>query len=53
MTAQEIEEVIERMIYIRDHYGLMSFDREALADACNLLEHNIDILAEKEEQKNG
>ena len=38
--------LVEKVIYIRDHYDLSREDREALADVCNLIDHNIKLLEE-------
>ena len=34
--------LVEKVIYIRDHYDLSREDRDALADVCNLIDHNIE-----------
>ena len=33
--------LVEKVIYIRDHYDLSREDRDALADVCNLIDHNL------------
>lgn len=38
--------LVEKVICIRDHYDLSREDREALADVCNLIDHNIKLLEE-------
>lgn len=38
--------LVEKVIYIRDHYDLSREDREALADVCNLIDHNKKCLEE-------
>lgn len=50
MTKQELNELVETLISIRDRYELLRSDRDALADACNIIYHNIDILAEESEE---
>ena len=46
MTKQKLNEIIERIIWIRDGYDLTMAEREALADACNVIADNIHALAE-------
>ena len=47
MSKQELNELIEKLIAIRDWYkGTMTRDElDAIADACNVIEHNIDALS--------
>jgi hypothetical protein len=33
--------LVEKLIYIRDHYDLSREDRDALADVANLIDHNL------------
>ena len=33
--------LVEKVIRIRDHYDFTREDRDALADVCNLIDHNI------------
>lgn len=47
MTKAELNELVEKIIAIRDLYDLQRSDRDALADACNIIYHNIDLLAEE------
>lgn len=47
MTKAELNELIERIIVIRDTYPLIRSDRDALADACNIIYHNINLLCEE------
>ena len=47
MTKQELNELVEKIIYIRDHYGMSMSDRDSLADAANVIYHNIKLLAEE------
>lgn len=35
-------ELVEKVIRIRDQYDLSREDRDALADVCNLIDHNIE-----------
>ena len=42
----ELNGLVERIITIRDMYDLSRSDRDALADACNIIYHNIELLAE-------
>ena len=46
MSREEINQLIEDLIAIRDYYRdtLTRKERVAIADACNLIEHNIDAL---------
>lgn len=46
MTKQKLNEIIERIIWIRDVYYLTRTERESLADACNVIADNINALAE-------
>lgn len=39
-------DLVEKVIRIRDHYDLSREDRDALADVCNLIDHNIKLLEE-------
>ena len=48
MTKQKLNELIDGIISIRDSYTIVASDRKTLADACNLIEDNIDALAEDE-----
>lgn len=45
MSEQELNELVERIIRIRDDYDLTRGERDALADACNLIYHNRKKLA--------
>lgn len=36
--------LVEKVIYIRDHYDLSREDRDALADVCNIIDHNKRLL---------
>ena len=45
MTELELGELVEKLISIRDFYELTRSDRDALADACNVIYKNIDLLA--------
>lgn len=47
MSKQELNELVEDLIAIRDRYDLSMTDRDVLADACNVIYHNIDLLAEQ------
>jgi hypothetical protein len=38
--------LVEKVIWIRDHYDLSREDRDALADVCNLIDHNLKELKE-------
>lgn len=51
MTKAELNELVEKIITIRDMYKLLRCDRDALADACNVIYHNIDKLADKESEE--
>ena len=48
MTKAELNELVETIISIRDRYELCRSDRDALADACNIIYHNVEMLAEGE-----
>ena len=48
MTKLEIRTLEEKLIRIRDKCKMDEYDREALADAVNLIAHNEDKLAEDE-----
>lgn len=50
MTKQELNELVEKIISIRDMYDMLRCDRDTLADACNIIYHNIDLLAEESEE---
>ena len=45
MDKQELNVLVEKIIRIRDDYKMSMSDRDALADACNVIYHNIDTLA--------
>ncbi len=49
MTKLEIATLEEKLIWIRDRYEMSMDDRDALADAINLITHNEDKLTEGEE----
>lgn len=51
MTKAELNELVETIISIRDRYDLNRSDRKSLADACNIIYHNINILAEDGDQE--
>lgn len=46
MTKYELNCLVEKIIRIRDDYQMSREDRDALADACNLIDHNIEVLRE-------
>ena len=46
MTKAELNNLVERIIVIRDIYNLSRESRDILADACNVIYDNIDILAD-------
>lgn len=48
MTKQEINELVEHLITLRDFYRMSRNDRDILADAINLIDHNVDKLAKEE-----
>lgn len=48
MTKLEIRTLEEKLIRIRDKCKMDEYDREALADAVNLIAHNEDKLVEDE-----
>lgn len=49
MTKQELNILVEDVISIRDIYRhvLSRTDRDALANVCNIIDNNIDKLAEE------
>ena len=47
MTKAELNGLIERLIRIRDIYDFTRAERDDLADACNIIYHNIDALSEE------
>lgn len=47
MTKLEIRILGEQLIRIRDQYNMDMYDREAIADAVNLITHNEDKLADE------
>lgn len=51
MTKAELNELVEKLISIRDMYDMMRCDRDALADACNIIYHNINLLCEEDEEQ--
>ena len=51
MTKAEINDLVEKLISIRDWYEMSRQDRDKIADACNLIYHNIDVLAEDADKK--
>lgn len=46
MTKMELNILVEQIISIRDRYPFDRSDRDALADACNVIYHNIETIAE-------
>ena len=48
MTKAELNELVEQIIRIRDSYNMIRSDRDALADACNVIYDNIDKLSKDE-----
>ena len=48
MTKQELNILVERIIRIRDEHDFSRDERDTLADACNVIYHNIDKIAEDE-----
>ena len=51
MTKAELNALVEHMIVIRDIYDLSRESRDTLADACNVIYQNINILAEDGEKE--
>lgn len=51
MTKSELNELVESLIVIRDIYDLSQSARDEIAAACNIIYNNIDLLAERGEQK--
>ena len=49
MTKAELNYLVERIIRIRDIYDFTRAERQDLADACNIIYKNIDILCEEGE----
>ena len=47
MTKAELNELVERIITIRDEYNMIRSDRDALSDACNIIYHNINLICEE------
>lgn len=47
MTKLEIRTLEEQLIRIRDQYNMDMYDKEAIADAVNLITHNEDKLADE------
>ncbi len=46
---QTIGEIVERLIYIKDNYGIEDMrDLEALNNSCNLLSNNFERLSTSE-----
>lgn len=43
MTRQEMNELVEKLIRIKDMNDLTRSERDAINDACNLIDHNIHI----------
>lgn len=50
MTKLEIRSLEEILIRIRDQYGMDMYDRDALADAINLITHNEARLSDDEDK---
>ena len=50
-TVLEIGTLVESLISIKDNNDLTMTERDAINDACNLLYHNRDIIAEAEAQR--
>ena len=47
MTKMELNILVEQIISIRDRFPFDRSDRDALADACNVIYHNIDTLSDE------
>lgn len=50
MTKAELNELVEKIIRIRDSYDFTRAERADLANACNIIYHNIEKLAERDEK---
>lgn len=50
MNKQDIGALVEALIRIKDNNDLDRSERDSISDACNLLYHHRDIIAEAEEQ---
>lgn len=48
MTKVELNELVEKIIRIRDSYDFTRGERQDLADACNIIYHNINLLCDDE-----
>lgn len=48
MTRQELNKLVEKVIFIRDdHRNTLRLDElDALAEICNIVDHNLDKLSE-------
>lgn len=46
MTRVELNTLIDKLIMIKDRHDLTRSERDDINDACNLIEHNMDVLAE-------
>lgn len=42
MNKAELNDLVEKLIRIRDRYKMDRADRDSLADACNVIYYNID-----------
>ena len=51
MTKAQLNELVEGIIVIRDVYDLSRSARDTLADACNVIYDNINVLADDGEKK--
>lgn len=50
MSKAELNELVEDLIFIRDVFPMSSNARKRIADACNVIDGNLDVLAD---DKNG
>ena len=46
MTKLELNILVEKLIYIRDNHDLSLEDKDTIADASNIIYHNIDKIKE-------
>lgn len=44
MDRQELQVLVEKLINIRDRVDMSWQDKDVIADACNVIYHNIDKL---------
>ena len=51
MSKAELDELVQDLTFIRNVFPLSPNARKRIADACNVIDDNIDVLAEESEKR--